>query len=126
LASGGSDGSVRLWDAASGETLGGPLVEHDDWVSDLAFHPNGTLLASGGRDGRVVVWDVETRRPQARLRAHGDWVTGVAFDASGEVLASGARDGTILLWDTATWSVLGEITEPDGGEVLSLDVSPDG
>jgi WD40 repeat protein len=58
LASGSQDGTVRLWDAASGaerRTLQG----HIQPVYCLSFSPDGHILASG--DGRTVhLWDVDT------------------------------------------------------------------
>src|SRR5205807_1254142 len=49
LASGSYDGTVRLWDPATGTQLAA-LPGHDGWVDGVAFSPDGQLLASGGRD----------------------------------------------------------------------------
>jgi hypothetical protein len=58
LASGGSDGTVRLWDPVDGSPRGEPLTGHDSWVSCVTFgniEKQPSLVSCGG-DGAVVVW----------------------------------------------------------------------
>ena len=56
LASGTRDGTVRLWDPATGEHRR-TLTGHTARVTGVAFSPDGRLLASGGADGTVRLWD---------------------------------------------------------------------
>ena len=63
LASGSNDGTVRLWDVATGRPIGEPLTGHTGLVYSVAFSPDGKTLASGSGDGTVRLWDVATGRP---------------------------------------------------------------
>lgn len=56
LASGGRDGMVRLWDAATGELLN-TFKGHTFWVESVAYSPDGHTLASGGST-KVRLWDI--------------------------------------------------------------------
>ena len=62
IVSGGHDGTVRLWDMESGETVAEPQRGHDDWVNALAVGERSGLavIVSGGSDGMVRLWDLES------------------------------------------------------------------
>ena len=73
LASADGDGTVRLWDPATGQPVGAPLhaaPARMAGVSGVAFSPDGKLLASADGDGTVRLWDPATGQPVgAPLRA---------------------------------------------------------
>jgi len=58
LATGGTDGSVRIWDPKNGKLLA-TYLGHKTTVHSIAFNGDGNLLASGGRDGAVRIWKVD-------------------------------------------------------------------
>jgi WD40 repeat protein len=60
LATGGQDGVIRLWDAATARELAA-LPGHPGGVSGLVFGADGRL-ASTGADERVRVWDTAAGR----------------------------------------------------------------
>ncbi|MBV9032205.1 MAG: hypothetical protein JO364_18270 [Pseudonocardiales bacterium] len=62
LLTGGGDGTVRVWDAASGEPLH-RLTGHTGGVWAVAWSPDGSRLLTGGRDGDVRVWDATSGLP---------------------------------------------------------------
>jgi hypothetical protein len=109
LASGGDDGTVRLWDPADHSPLGEPLTGHTSWVSALTVvEVDGrSLLASGGADGTVRLWDPADHSPLGEpLTGHTDWVmslTVVEVDGR-SLLASGGGDGAVVTWRSGEWT----------------------
>ena len=65
LACGCQDGTMRLWDPASGDPVGPPLTGNAGSVNSVAFSTAGgpALLASGSEDGTVRLWDPATGAP---------------------------------------------------------------
>ncbi|MCA9911343.1 MAG: serine/threonine protein kinase, partial [Anaerolineae bacterium] len=57
LASGGRDGTIKLWNPQDGALLTA-LEGHGKPVLTLAFHPGGHLLASGSGDNSVRLWGI--------------------------------------------------------------------
>ncbi|KLL10693.1 WD40 repeat domain-containing protein [Protofrankia coriariae] len=73
LASACDDGSVWLYEPATGRTSA-RLTGHVGAVRTVAFDPDGRLLASTGADGSTRLWEVRSWRPIATmidLPAHG-------------------------------------------------------
>ncbi|MEU9353478.1 WD40 repeat domain-containing protein [Streptomyces griseoloalbus] len=137
LASGGHDGTVRLWDAGgrgAHRPLGAPLRITGDAVSTVAFSSDGGLLVAAGHGGAVRWWDVrEPRRPRPvgrPLVSHGGRsVVAAEFSPDGRTLATGGDDGTVRLWDVrdpARPTALGEPVRADDRSVRGVAFSPDG
>ncbi|KAG8995954.1 POC1 centriolar protein A [Tulasnella sp. 427] len=127
IASGSSDRTMRLWDAETGQQLGGPLEGHTDAVDSVAFSPDGKRIASGSRDRTVRLWDAETGQQSGDpLEGHTDGVIFVAFSPDGKRIASGSWDKTVRLWDAETGQQSGEPLEGHTYSVTSVAFSPDG
>jgi len=96
LATGALDCKIRLWDAATGQSLW-LLSGHYSAVTKVAFSPDGKYLASSSDDGSVILWSVS---PCALIREHHEqhhWIGALSFSPDGKYLASGSYDGTICL-----------------------------
>ena len=124
LASGGKDGTIRLWDTDNWQSQA-TLEWHGGSVHSVAFSPDGTTLASGHGDGTVRLWDVDTGGCKVTLEANTYGVSSVAFSPNGTTLASGHGDGTVRLWDVNTGHLL---AAPEGHRlrISSVAFSPDG
>ncbi|MER5326641.1 AAA family ATPase [Streptosporangium roseum] len=127
LATGGEDGTARLWDTTTRRPLGGPLKGSGGEVNSVAFSPDGKVLATGGEDGTARLWDTTTRRPVGGpLTGHTGAVSTVAFSPDGKVLATGGLDATTRLWDVATRRPVGEPFTGHTNPVWSVVFSSDG
>jgi WD40 repeat protein len=130
---------ITLWDVATGQPIGEPLVGHTSSVNSVVFSPDGQILASGGcaqRDsdgfinciaGEIILWDVATGSPIGEpLAGHTNDVNSVVFSPDGQTLASASSDQTIRLWDVATGQPSGDPLQGHTSVVRSVAFSPDG
>jgi hypothetical protein len=124
LASASADGTVKVWDATSGqEAL--TLKGHTDKLKSVAFSPDGQRLASASYDQTVKVWDATSGQLALTLQGHTDEVWSVAFSPDGQRLASASNDQTVKVWD-ATSGQEALTLHGHTGMVMSVAFSPDG
>lgn len=113
LASGGLDGTVRVWDPSDGrELLRG---SHGRDVLCVALHGGRGLVASGGLDRQLRLWAVEGGGEIARL-PHQGAVTAVAWTEDSHWLASASGDGCARLW---------RVTDDGRASEVSREILPD-
>ncbi|OJA12456.1 hypothetical protein AZE42_08054 [Rhizopogon vesiculosus] len=107
IVSGSGDKMIRIWDAATGRSLGNPLYGHTGDVRSVAILPNGTHIVSASCDGTMREWAWGEANTGELLGAliqeqHTDYVRSVAISPDGQRMASGSSDGTIRVWDLQT------------------------
>src|SRR5262249_48146488 len=69
VASGTTDGVVRLWDATTGAEVR-KFHGHEAPVNAVSFTPDGTALVSAGSDRTVRVWDIATGKERLPSPGH--------------------------------------------------------
>jgi WD40 repeat protein len=103
------------------------LRGHIGEVTDVAFSPDGNLLASSSRYGTITLWEVAGRQSLGPpLTGHIGEVTDAAFSPDGQILASGGQDSTVILWDVATRRPLAPTLKGHSDKIESVAFSPDG
>lgn len=140
LATGGSDPTINLWDAATGTKV--REFDTNDQGGDarpVAFSPDGKLLASGNPNGKILVWELATGKEVWRAKkAHERDVVSLVFTPDGQELISsgthlmrtGNRSAKSVPEIRAWSSAAGEpgrpfAISPDFGDT-TLALSPDG
>jgi len=118
------DPGIWTWDLESGRPLG-ELSTGDQGTHDLAFHPEGALLAVARTDDSVWLVDLQTRLVEHILSGLGHPVVAIEFDPAGEILVVGTQDGTTHLWRWRRNEIVGRLVGSGGG-VLGLAFHPDG
>ncbi|OQE36829.1 hypothetical protein PENCOP_c011G07986 [Penicillium coprophilum] len=103
----------------------GVLKGHSDWVTSVAFSPDGKLVASGSHDRTIKIWNTLTGALHKKLEGHFTGINFVAFSPDGKLVASGSSDRTIKLWSSITGSIH-KTLEGHSSWVTSLAFPPDG
>ena len=115
--------TLRLGDVAACTSR--PGATHKGPIFNVAWSPDGRLLASASADHTVGLAGVSDGAPVVILRGHDKEVYSVAFAPDGRTLASVGFDGVARVWDVATGRPKRELRGHD--KVLLYQVfTPDG
>lgn len=123
LAAGARDGGIRVWDAATGQTLR-TLTGHLGVVVSLAFSPDGGRLVSAAEDETVRVWDVLTGQVVRTLTQTRPLVRAVLAPDGRSVALACAGLPTVGVWSLETGKLLRKVTAP--AAVTAVAYHPDG
>jgi RNA polymerase sigma factor (sigma-70 family) len=124
LASGGYDGSVRLWDVDTGKAIH-VMRGHGREVTSVVFSRDGNVLTSGSRDQTICLWNTATGKELQPREGHSGLVHAIAISPNGGVAATACEDRSIHLWSLATGQELRILRGHTGG-VYCVAFSPDG
>ena len=121
------EGTLRVWDTATGKPLTAPMQGHASTVNAAAFSPDGLTLVSAGDGATLRLWDVRTGEPRsAPLGGQDGRVWSVAFSPDGKTIVSGREDATLRLLDAVSGAPRGDPLRGHTYRVWSVAFSPDG
>ncbi len=103
IASGSTDGTVRVWEVATGNTKVTYSGLSDD-VFFVAWSPDSKYIASGSRDHTVQVWDASSNSNLFIYRGHSAAVRSVSWSPDGWRIASASVDKTVQVWNAVDGS----------------------
>ncbi|MDQ3819923.1 MAG: hypothetical protein M3362_19920 [Acidobacteriota bacterium] len=113
LATGSEDGSVRLWDARTGEEKGALRVADKlKWIG-ISWSPDGREIAfrvtRKDGDEKIQVCDLVTGKMKAAFGTDKDF--GPVWSPDGRVLLTTTLDGFVKLWDAETGNLLATLEQ---------------
>ena len=127
---GGDDGTVYLWDIASGElTAEFVFIEEDtdpSPITALALSPTDNNFAAGHDSGHITLWDInDSTAPVIGRDLHDDTVNALTFAPDGRFVYSASSDETAMRLDGRN---LRRLTTYTGhtNQVLDIDVDKAG
>lgn len=126
-------GRAAIWEAATGKEIA--HMQHEGYVSSVAFSPDGSRVLSSGERGKyddmsgsAIVWEAATGKEIAYLQIVGGYITSVAFSPDGHWALTGSGEdqggGRATVWEAAGGRETALLQHV--GAVTTVAFSPDG
>jgi WD40 repeat protein len=93
------DGTLRLWDVASGKVVRQVTLPPKTVITCMAVSPDGRWLLTGDNQSALALWNLETLEMEREEKHTGQSVRGVAFSPDGRRALSGGDDYILRLWN---------------------------
>ena len=116
IATAGDDARAVVFKVDADQTLA--ELQHQDAVEDVAFSPDGYLVATAS-GGLARTWS-RSGYPRSQLKGHKAGVWRIAFAPDGETVATVSLDGTARLWSLLTGLERSVITHPGRVDPIAI------
>lgn len=124
VASGSSDSTIRLWDAATGEAR--VLAGHQRAVLALAVTPDESELVSVSFDGTWRRWDARTGTAGPVTDGRASYNSVLALSPDGELVVTATIEHDIEVWNRRSGRLALPALTGHAGYVEGIAVTPDG
>jgi WD40 repeat protein len=94
--------------------------------TQVAFAPDGQVLAAGLLSGEVQLYDLKLGKAGPRIQAHAAGVHALAFTADGQQLLTASASDRARLWDALTGRELRSFELEDGQPCTQFALARDG
>src|SRR5262249_21395469 len=129
-ATGGKDGSVRIWELENNKPR---IMPGGDWllfnkvgIADLALTPDGSTLVAAGENGEIKIAKVQGREVVKTIQGHKANIFSCIISPDGKHFATFGRDNVVKAWsidgkELRTWDLGGR----EGMFVVNIAFSND-
>ncbi len=100
VALGGTGKTIKIYSTETA-AIKHTLVKHTDWITSIAYSPDGKLLATGDRTGNIHLWDAENGGVILPLSEHKGAIHSLSWRSDSQILVSASEDGSLHWWDVA-------------------------
>ena len=105
FATAGSEGTVRVWDTATGH-VSYIIAGHSGGVTAVQFFPDDSQVLTAGRDNTAKIWRVVPGISPLILAGHSAGILNVGYNKEGNWIVTTGEDRTALIWDAQTGEIV--------------------